>query len=86
MHCLNSNPNNLQLRGVLQRRKDEGGLDRPLKRLVLGSLEATGSLEYTLETLKDLERQIYISVAQLEAQFGTTNWVLRMILQNLSVS
>lgn len=57
-----------------------------MKRLVLQSLEAEGSLEYTLETLKDLERQVYTSVAQLEAQFGKTNWVLRMILQKLSVS
>ncbi|KAF2202999.1 geranylgeranyl pyrophosphate synthase [Delitschia confertaspora ATCC 74209] len=85
IHCLSSNPDNQQLREILQRRRDQGYLSREHKFLVLEDLEWSGSLEYSLETLKRLQVQIENDIDKLDAETGRESWVMKALVQKLSV-
>ncbi|KAL2021599.1 hypothetical protein VTK56DRAFT_6952 [Thermocarpiscus australiensis] len=85
VHYLNTQADSLQLREIMQRRKEEGRLTVPLKRLALQLLKDSGSTEYTRDALKRLEGQIDRVIERLEASTGRKNWVLRLCMQKLSV-
>jgi len=85
IHCLNSDSEHLQLREVLQRRREMGCLSKELKLLVLEQLKSSGSMEYTCRTLRRLQTQIEAEVRRLEVVTGRKNWVLRLLLQKLTI-
>ncbi|OCL09914.1 terpenoid synthase [Glonium stellatum] len=75
----------LQLRAILQERRDRGGLSLPLKKLAVEHLQRTRSFEYTLKTLKFLEGQISAELSSLESMTGCTNWIMRLLIEKLKV-
>lgn len=86
MHYLNNQSNNtLQVREVLQQRRDKGSMSTAQKQLVLKHLTESKSLDHTKATLQDLERQITGEIGRLEVMTGKKNWILRLCMQKLAV-
>src|ERR1700712_544280 len=75
INALNQRPGSLRLRGVLQQRRNDGGLSNPLKILVLEELEQLGSMEYTRKVLEQLQRRIQRENRTLERSSGCENWI-----------
>jgi ophiobolin F synthase len=85
IHALTSCPHNTQLREILQRKRDVGYMPYEDKLLVLEQLELAGSMEYTVETLKEMQRRAYAVVEKIEKHTGKENWIIRSFLQRLEV-
>jgi geranylgeranyl pyrophosphate synthase len=85
VHAWNSQPPDLILRGILQERKESGGLSVPHKKIVLDRLRKAGSMAHTLKTLKKLESDIYRAQGAIEKQAGSENWVMRLLVHRLMV-
>jgi hypothetical protein len=60
-------------------------MSKELKLLVLEHLERSGSFEYTRQTLKRLQGQIEARIGKIEQSTECKNWVLRLLLQKLSI-
>ena len=60
-------------------------MSKEQKLLVLDQLEKSGSLEYTRHTLKRLQGQIEAQIGKIEQSTDCKNWVLRLLLQKLSI-
>ena len=85
IHTLNGEgtSDRLQLEALLQSRRDNGGLPREAKELVLHHLREAGSMEYTRRLLEDLQCQIDEELARLERVMGGENWILRLLMSKL---
>jgi septal ring factor EnvC (AmiA/AmiB activator) len=75
----------LQLRELMQQRREQGHLNMPLKQMALGQLKASKSLKYTQEKLKQMETQIDCLIRRVEKLTGQENWVIRLCMQKLSM-
>lgn len=75
----------MQLRALLVKRRVDGKLSNESKREILGVMDKTGSLEYTLEFLRALHGQVEGEVKRLETTFGKENFELRLLLEMLKV-
>jgi hypothetical protein len=69
----------------MQQRKQKGCLSAEQKLLILEHLQHSGSLKHTRKALKELERCIGEHVLRLESVVGSENWVLRLLIQKLSI-
>jgi geranylgeranyl pyrophosphate synthase len=87
IHALNGYEHSSLLHELLQRRRDGGGgrLSDEQKWWVLEQLDRAGSMVYTRDTLKRLQRQINDGVKRIEDATGRENWILRALLQRLEV-
>lgn len=74
-----------QLEALLHSRRENGGLSREAKELVLQHLREAGSMEYTRRLLEDFRRQIDEELAKLERMMGEENWILRLLMSKLKV-
>lgn len=75
----------MQLRGILQQSRSSGGLDVPLKEIVLQQLKQAGSIQYTETKLHELMDRITDTAVSLEGETGSVNWVVRLLIQRLKV-
>ncbi|PWY67090.1 geranylgeranyl pyrophosphate synthase [Aspergillus sclerotioniger CBS 115572] len=85
IHALRSHPEDLELREILQRARESGGLDVSSKQCVLDHFHQNGSMEYTQQTLRDLMEEIKDRIGQVEKEAGSSNWVLRLLVHRLEV-
>lgn len=87
IHALNGEGTRerLQLEALLHSRRDNGGLLREAKELVLDHLREAGSMEYTRRLLEDLRCQIDEELARLERVIGGENWILRLLMSKLKI-
>lgn len=92
IHCiqeLESDPelvgDMMQLRAFLVKRRVDGKLGHEAKREVLTTMKKTGSLQHTLDVLRELHAELEEEVARLETKFGEDNFTLRMMLELLKV-
>ncbi|KAL4758128.1 isoprenoid synthase domain-containing protein [Aspergillus foveolatus] len=83
IHALNTQPKNVQLRGILQQSRSSGGLDIPLKETVLQHLRDAGSLEYTEKKMQELMERITDGIVDIEKASGVSNWVVRLLIHRL---
>jgi geranylgeranyl pyrophosphate synthase len=75
----------LQVREVMQQRRDTGRMTMQQKELVLNCMKEAGSLDYTRERLRGLERQCTAEIGRLEGLTGKKNWVLRLCMHKLAI-
>jgi hypothetical protein len=73
------------MRGIIQEGKTSGFLSVPYKKTILERLYKAGSMEYTLQTLKELQIRIYDNLEYAEKQAGCENWVMRLLIHKLLV-
>jgi geranylgeranyl pyrophosphate synthase len=85
IHALNTQPKNVQLRGILQQSRSSGGLDNPLKETVLQQLRDAGSLEYTEKKMQVLMERITHEIVDIERASGMSNWMVRLLIHRLKV-
>lgn len=85
IHALNTQPKNVQLRGILQQSRSSGGLDIPHKETVLQHLRDAGSLEYTEKKLQELMERITDGIMDIEKASGVSNWMVRLLIHRLKV-
>ncbi|KAL6230730.1 hypothetical protein BDW75DRAFT_234182 [Aspergillus navahoensis] len=85
IHALRTQPKNVQLRGILQQSRSAGGLDVPLKEMVLQHLRNAGSLEYTEKKMDELMKRITDGVQEIERGSGVCNWVMRLLIHRLKI-
>ncbi|KAL3432335.1 isoprenoid synthase domain-containing protein [Aspergillus tetrazonus] len=83
IHALNTQPKNVQLRGILQQSRSSGGLDIPLKETVLQHLRDAGSLEYTEKKMQELLERITDGTVDIEKASGVSNWMVRLLIHRL---
>lgn len=84
IHALVSQPENCQLRAILQLSRSAGSLDVPQKQCVLEHLHQAGSMEYTVKTLQSLRGEITDQIRLLENNAKCSNWVLRLLAHRLA--
>jgi geranylgeranyl pyrophosphate synthase len=85
IHCLHQANSPIQLREVLRARQNGNAMSIELKSLVLEQLEKSGSLAYTRQTLQRLQREIEVYIDKIEQSTDCENWILRLLLQKLSL-
>ncbi|PYI01416.1 geranylgeranyl pyrophosphate synthase [Aspergillus sclerotiicarbonarius CBS 121057] len=85
IYALKSRPDDLELREILQRARESGGLDVPSKQCVLDHFNQSGSMEYTQRTLRGLMEELRDRISQVEKEAGSSNWVLRLLVHRLEV-
>jgi len=87
VHYLTTNGagDTLQVREILQQRRESGGLAVELKRIVLDRLAKSGSLDYTKQRLCKMQSDVDRCIERLEVMTGRKNWVLRVCLLKLVV-
>lgn len=84
IHALVSQPENCQLRAILQQSRSAGSLDVPQKHCVLEHLHQAGSMEYTVKTLQRLMGEITDQIRLMENNTKCSNWVLRLLAHRLA--
>ncbi|KAK5938994.1 hypothetical protein PMZ80_008301 [Knufia obscura] len=85
VHALRSGKQNMQLHALLQSRRENSGLSKEAKMLVLKELDTSGSMDYTKQRLCDMQKQIEKETGRLERQAGSENWIMRLLLHKLKV-
>ncbi|KAL4994894.1 isoprenoid synthase domain-containing protein [Aspergillus recurvatus] len=85
IHALRTQPKNVQLRGILQQSRSAGGLDVPLKEMVLQHLRNAGTLEYTEKKMRELMERISDGILEIERGSGVCNWVVRLLIHRLRI-
>jgi ophiobolin F synthase len=85
IHLLQNSKRRRMLENLLQERGRKGQMSMDLKKLVLDEMEQTGSLEFTRNTLLDMEADIGGLVERVEGQTGVGNYVLRLMLDRLRI-
>jgi geranylgeranyl pyrophosphate synthase len=73
------------LRSILANSTKDGSLANELKQLALDQLTSFRSLERTEETLRQLHSELLAQIDQIEAQLGSKNWILRLLVKKLDV-
>lgn len=73
------------LRSILANSTKDGSSANELKQLALDQLTSFRSLEKTEETLRQLHAEILAQINQIEAQLGSKNWILRLLVKKLDV-
>ncbi|KAF3025155.1 hypothetical protein E8E14_014740 [Neopestalotiopsis sp. 37M] len=73
------------LQHLMAQRHVSSGMSLAQKHLVLDLLKATGSLEYTVATLRKISREIDVEVDSIESVTGIENRSLRTLLDLLKV-
>jgi len=85
IYCLaGSSPEQVMIRGIIQH-KGDGEMPIELKKLILGVMKKTGALDSTLFLLKDMQEEILKELRLLEAEFGSKNPILELVLRRLWV-
>lgn len=72
------------IRGILQHKGIEE-MPIELKRLILNKMKRGGALDSTLLLLQDMQRDILKELRLLEAEFGSANPMLELVLRRLWV-
>ncbi|KAI0406434.1 putative geranylgeranyl diphosphate synthase [Xylaria palmicola] len=85
IHLISTNPSDPVLQNILAQRCFNRGLSVELKQLVLGKMEARGSLVFTSNVLKLLHARIETSIDELESSFGVENSELRLLIALLEI-
>jgi ophiobolin F synthase len=73
------------LRSILANSTKDGSSANELKQLALDQLISFRSLEKTEETLRQLHSELLAQINQIEAQLGSKNWILRLLVKKLDV-
>lgn len=73
------------LREALRTRQENSAMSMGIKSLVLEQRGKSGSLAYTRQTLERLQREIEMYVDKIEQSTECENWILRLLLQKLSL-
>jgi geranylgeranyl pyrophosphate synthase len=73
------------LQHLMAQRHVSSGMSLAQKHLVLDLLKATGSLEYTVATLRKISKEIDVEVDSIESVTGIENRSLRTLLDLLKV-
>lgn len=85
IHALTSQPEDVQLRALLQQSRSAGGLNVPAKQCVLGNIHRAGSMDYTVRALHELMKDITDQIELIENNTRCPNWVLRLLVHRLAV-
>jgi geranylgeranyl pyrophosphate synthase len=85
IHVLNNSTHAHLIRGILSQRRVAGKLTDEQKRLVVRRMTDAGSLEFTLQILRAMYRDLEAEVDQLEQDFGQSNFQLRLVLSMLKL-
>lgn len=85
IHLLASNPNNVQIRSILQERRRNQGLSMELKKYMLEEMRKAKSLEYTRGVIKTLEEKVEEEIGRMEDATGEKNWIMRLLLDRLKI-
>lgn len=73
------------LRHTLLQRHIARGMALSQKYLILDILKATGSLQYTVDALREIGKEISVEVDHIERETGIENKSLRTLLELLKV-
>ncbi len=73
------------LRNLLTQRRLRGSMSVEHKRLVLDMMEQAGSLAYTLDAIRLLQRDMDREVASVELETEVENFELRALLEMIKV-
>jgi ophiobolin F synthase len=73
------------LRSIRANSTKDGSSANELKQLALDQLTSFRSLEKTEETLRQLHSELLAQINQIEAQLGSKNWILRLLVRKLDV-
>lgn len=84
IHLLNNSPDRLMIEHILHQRSRDGGVSPEMKMLVLEKMHEAGSLEFTRETLRSVEKKARETLAILEEQSEIPNYILQYLLVRLS--
>ncbi|KAK6537360.1 hypothetical protein TWF694_011552 [Orbilia ellipsospora] len=92
VHTLsNGTPNDVrQLKGLLQMRFQQGGLTKEQKETIMRIVKRSGSLEYTLTVLDQLQDAIECKLVEMESTLSgksidSKNWIFRGIMAKIRV-
>lgn len=81
--CLTgSDPEQTMIKGILQH-KGVGEMPMAMKRLILGKMRNGGALDSTFLLLQDMQEDILKELELLEAEFGSENPILELVLRRL---
>ncbi|BAE56807.1 unnamed protein product [Aspergillus oryzae RIB40] len=81
--CLTgSDPEQTMIKGILQH-KGVGEMPMAMKRLILGKMRKGGALDSTFLLLQDMQEDILKELELLEAEFGSENPILELVLRRL---
>ena len=72
------------IKGILQH-KGVGEMPMALKRLILEKMRKGGALKSTFSLLQDMQEDILEELKLLEAEFGSENPILELVLRKLWV-
>ena len=72
------------IKGILQH-KGVGEMPMGLKRLILREMRKGGALNSTFSLLQDMQEDILKELKFLEAEFGSENPILELVLRRLWV-
>jgi hypothetical protein len=61
------------------------GLSAEIRKLALDDIKAAGGVEYTRQVVKELQRAVGTSLSLYEAEFGTKNFILRLVQKKLEL-
>ncbi|KAK2734039.1 hypothetical protein FQN57_001874 [Myotisia sp. PD_48] len=85
IHCLTgSDPEQIMIKGILQHKR-AGEMPMELKRLILARMKKGGALNSTYLLLQDMQEDILKELRLLEAEFGSKNPLLELVLRRLWV-
>ncbi|KAH8728004.1 fusicoccadiene synthase [Phaeosphaeriaceae sp. PMI808] len=85
IHALRHSPQSHIIRGLLSQRRVANSLTGEQKRLIVRCLTGAGSLEFTLQVLRMLYKELESEIDCLETEFGKPNFQLRLVLGMLKV-
>ena len=87
IHALQSLPveQAVLLRNILSQRRVNGKSSLEHKRLILQLMEQSGSLDYTIAALRELQTEIDKEVRAIETESGIQNSLLRELLSMLYI-
>lgn len=85
IHALWSDYDAAELSSLLHERSVQGYMSEQGKKRVLEHLRLAGSMEYTLESMLQLEHEMLWVIESLEQSAGWHNWALRLLLFKLKV-
>ena len=85
VHALQNGKQNIQLQALLQSRRDNGGMSKEAKVMILQQLDACGSMAYTKRRLQEMHVKMHQEMSNLERTTRRGNWIMRLLLHKLQV-